>query len=176
MRPSISRLPRTEKTTAGSVGESAAPSRSAVRQSEPNPRCASTARAAAVTAVPATPSQVTAPATGRNRFQPIWIPPSNRMNTSASVTMSSSARWETVPRAGKTADATAAAMRKSAGVGDPDALAEPVRQDRSEQHGPRAREPRSWKDPASFNFSLLAMARENRRRPDFPAHHAGRTR
>ena len=53
------------------------------------PACASTAIAAVVTTVPATPSQATPPSAGRIRSQPMCMPPSNRISTSATVTI----RW-----------------------------------------------------------------------------------
>ena len=88
-RPEISRRPSTEKTTAGSVGASAAPISRAIVQSKPKIQCAITARAAVVTTVPMTPSQTTPTTAERIRFQPMCMPPSNRMSASATVTM----RW-----------------------------------------------------------------------------------
>jgi hypothetical protein len=75
------------------------------------------ARAAAVTKVPATPTQTTGPAAVRNRRQPMCIPPSNKMIASATDTT----RWTVVtdsrPNVGITSEATAAASRKIAGAG-----------------------------------------------------------
>src|SRR5919108_2637656 len=117
LRPAISRRPRTENTTAGSVGASAVPSSSAGRQSRPNRTWTSTARAAVVTKVPATPTQTTGPAAPRNRRQPMCIPPSNRITTSATDTT----RWTVVtdssPSAGTRSEANAAPTRKIAGAG-----------------------------------------------------------
>ena len=75
------------------------------------------ARAAAVTKVPATPTQRTGPAALRNRRQPICIPPSNKMTASATDT--TRRRWTTdsSPSAGATSKVTAAATRKNAGAG-----------------------------------------------------------
>ena len=74
------------------------------------------ARAAAVTKVPATPTQTTGPAALRNRCQPICIPPSNRMTANATDTT----RWTVVtdnsPSAGTTSEANAAATRRIAGA------------------------------------------------------------
>ena len=55
LRPATSRRPSTENITAGSVGASAVPSSNADHQSRSNRAWASTAKAAAVTNVPATP-------------------------------------------------------------------------------------------------------------------------
>ena len=90
LRPPISRPPSTEKTTAGSVGASAVPSRSAVGQEKPKSRCPASASPPAVTTVPAMPTHRTAPAARRNRRHPIDIPPSKRIMISATVTMRSS--------------------------------------------------------------------------------------
>ena len=116
-RPSISRLPSTEKTTAGSVGDNAAPINIAVVQPNPNSRWAVTANAAAVTAVPATPIQITAPAEVRNRFQPMCMPPSKSTKMSATVTMRSLRCGDSVPSSGNRSEAMAAATRKTAGAG-----------------------------------------------------------
>jgi hypothetical protein len=86
-RPDTSRRPSTENTTAGSVGASAVPMSREARQPSPNSPCAANARAAAVTNVPTTPSQTTAPAAERKRPHPICIPPSNRIKISATVTI-----------------------------------------------------------------------------------------
>ena len=92
LRPATSRRPSTENTTAGSVGANAVPISSAAHQSRSNRAWASVARAAAVTKVPATPTQTTGPAAVRNRRQPMCIPPSNKMTTSATDTT----RWTVV--------------------------------------------------------------------------------
>src|SRR6185437_6735363 len=85
-RTETSRCPRTENTTAGSVGATAVASSTEAYQGRPNAACASTAVAATVRNVPATPVTVTGTAADRNRDQPICIPPSNKMHTSATVT------------------------------------------------------------------------------------------
>ena len=57
VRPSISRSPRTENITAGSVGATAAPSRPAVIQPSPSAQWAKPATSPAVANVPSTPSE-----------------------------------------------------------------------------------------------------------------------
>jgi hypothetical protein len=117
LRPATSRRPSTEKTAAGSVGASAVPSSSAARQSRPNRTWARAASAAAVAKVPATPTQTTAPATGRNRRQPMCIPPSNKMTARATVTTRWTVVTDSCPSVGTRSEATAAASRKIAGAG-----------------------------------------------------------
>jgi len=92
LRPATSRRPSTENITAGSVGASAVPSSNADHQSRSNRAWASTAKAAAVTNVPATPTQTTGRAALRKRRQPMCIPPSNKMTISATDTT----RWTVV--------------------------------------------------------------------------------
>ncbi len=104
LRPAISRRPSTENTTAGSVGASAVPTSSAARHSRPNSTWANTARAAAVTKAPATPTQRTGPAASRNRRQPICIPPSNKMTASAMVTTRWTVVTDTSPSVGTTSE------------------------------------------------------------------------
>src|SRR6476620_1381255 len=116
-RPTISRRPSTENATAGSVGDNAVPISNAAGQSNPNSRCAATASPPAVTTVPATPSHTTAPAAARNRRHPMRMPPSNRMNTNATVTISPSMSVGTERKPGNTAPHTAAAIRNTAGAG-----------------------------------------------------------
>ena len=93
------------------------PSSRASRQPRPNRRCAATAAAAAVTNVPATPIHTVAVAAVRNFRQPMCIPPSNRMNASATLTT----RWTVPslsrPKPGNRSDAAAANTRKNAGAG-----------------------------------------------------------
>src|SRR6478752_122675 len=116
-RPMISRRPSTENTTAGSVGDNAVPINNAVGQANPNRTCPATATATAVTTVPATPSHTTAPAAARNRRHPTCMPPSKRMNTNATVTISSSTSTGTDRNPGNTVPHTAAAIRNNAGAG-----------------------------------------------------------
>ena len=73
--------------------------------------------AAVVTKVPATPSQTTAPAADRNRRQPMCMPPSNRITTSATVTTRSTVWIGMCASAGTRSEATAAPIRKIAGAG-----------------------------------------------------------
>ncbi len=56
LRPPTSRFPSTENITAGSVGESAAPSSHEVVQLKSSSECAATATSAAVRNVPTMPS------------------------------------------------------------------------------------------------------------------------
>src|SRR5450759_1915931 len=116
-RPAISRCPRMENTTPGSVGATAVPSRSATYQLNPNPKCATAATATVVRNVPATPTTTMGAAAAWNRRQPMCMPPSNRMHISATVTMRSTIRSGGALRPGTTAAARAAAARNSAGAG-----------------------------------------------------------
>lgn len=116
VRPVISRRPSTEKTTAGSVGASAVPSSSAVRQSNLN-RWAATASRAAVAKVLATPIHATAPALGRKRLHPMFMPPLNSSTTSATVTAFCTAMMGGRPSHGHRSDATAATSRRNARAG-----------------------------------------------------------
>jgi len=117
LRPETSRCPSTENTTAGSVGATAVPTSRARYHSRPKARCASTAAAAAVRKVPATPMYPIGAAAARNRARPMCMPPSNRMHRSASVTIRSTVRSGGACSAGTTRTATAAAARNSAGAG-----------------------------------------------------------
>ncbi|HEX6522154.1 MAG TPA: hypothetical protein VF070_19430 [Streptosporangiaceae bacterium] len=117
LRPEISRWPRTENTTAGSVGATAVARSTETYQARPNAACTSSAPAATVRNVPATPATVTGTATDRNRDQPIRMPPSNKMHASATVTTRSTACCGGACRAGTTLTATAAPTRTSAGDG-----------------------------------------------------------
>src|SRR5664279_5686297 len=111
LRPATSRRPSTENTTAGSVGEIAAPSRAARYQSSPNAQCASTAAAAAVRNVPATPITAIGAADRRNRDQPRCMPPSNRMHSNATVTTRSTSCSGGDCRSGTSLVAAAATTR-----------------------------------------------------------------
>jgi hypothetical protein len=53
----------------------------------------------------------------RNRRQPMCIPPSNKMTTSATDTTRWSVVTDSCPRAGTRSEASAAASRKIAGAG-----------------------------------------------------------
>ena len=70
-----------------------------------------------MTTVPATPSHTTAPAAVRKRRHPMCMPPSNRMNTNATVTICSSTPTGIDRNPGNTAAPNAAAIRNKAGVG-----------------------------------------------------------
>jgi hypothetical protein len=87
VRPATSRRPRTANTTAGSVGARAVPISSEACHASPNSAWASTATAAAVANVPATPIHRIDPAAVRSRCQPMCMPPSNRIAMRATVTM-----------------------------------------------------------------------------------------
>ena len=76
VRPAIVWPPSTEKTTAGSVGATAAPRSPAVSHPSPKAQCAKAATAPAVANVPRTPSVTTGTAAGLNLRQPIAAPPS----------------------------------------------------------------------------------------------------
>ena len=116
MRPPISRSPRTENITAGSVGATAAPSRPAVIQPSPSAQWANTATSPAVAKVPSTPSDTIGTAATRKRRRPIDVPPSKRITISATVATRSTV--EIGSRSDeKMSDATAAATRKNAAGG-----------------------------------------------------------
>ncbi len=118
VRPTISRPPRTENVTAGSVGASAAPSNPLVVHERPRSTCAATATSPAEANVPSTPSERIGTAALRKRPQPMSSPPSNRITISATTPMRSTVTNETAsPSPGKRSDATAAATRKSAALG-----------------------------------------------------------
>ena len=91
-RPPISRRPRTENMTAGSVGASAAPIRPASVQSMPSSKCATAAIAPAVKNVPTSPSDSTGTRDARSRRIPMSMPPLNRITTSATTAMRSTVR------------------------------------------------------------------------------------
>ena len=116
-RPAISRRPRTEKTTAGSVGERATPRSRADSQSKPKSRWAAAATPRVVTSVPRTPSQMIAAPDRRNRRQPMCMPPSKSRTTSITVTTRWTVRTGTAATAGTTWASSAPPTRKSAGAG-----------------------------------------------------------
>ena len=117
LRPAISRRPSTEKTTAGSVGDTAVPSRAARYQSSPKARWASTEAAAAVRNVPTIPSTAIGVADRRKRGHPRCIPPSNKMHSRATVTTRSTICSAGGDRPGNTLTAMAAAARNRTGAG-----------------------------------------------------------
>ncbi len=117
LRPDTSRWPRTEKTTAGSVGATAVATRTEAYQSRPTTRCRKRAAPTVVRKVPAMPTRAMGRAASRNRGQPIPMPPSKRMNTSATVTRRSTVSAGGVCRPGKIQSASAAAASISAGAG-----------------------------------------------------------
>src|SRR3954447_20892995 len=112
-----SRFPRTENTTAGSVGATAVPTSSATYHSNPKRKCAATAAAATVRNVPSTPASTTVDRAPRRRLSPMCMPPSNRMIARAIVTIRSTVRCGGASRPGMTAAATAAPATNSAGAG-----------------------------------------------------------
>ena len=83
LRPATSRRPSTEKTTAGSVGATAVAVSNAGYQPSPTARCRNPPAPATVRNVPATPTTAMGAAASRNRDQPMCMPPSNRMHSSA---------------------------------------------------------------------------------------------
>ena len=117
LRPETSRWPRTENTTAGSVGATAVATSSETYQASPNAKCTSSAPANTVKNVPSTPTTAIGAAADRNRAQPMFMPPSNKMQTRATVTTRSTACCEGPCRAGMTLTAMAAPTRNSAGEG-----------------------------------------------------------
>jgi hypothetical protein len=127
LRPATSRRPSTENTTAGSVGASAVPTSSAARQSKSNRAWASVARAAAVTKVPATPTQTTRPAAVRNRRQPMCIPPSNKMTARATDTTRWTVVTDSCPRDGTQVGSDGGSEQEDGRGRDPDPFADPVR-------------------------------------------------
>ena len=128
LRPATSRRPSTENTTAGSVGDTAVPSRAARYQSSPNAQCASTAAAAAVRNVPATPITAIGAADRRNRDQPRCMPPSNRMHSNATVTTRSTSCSGGECKSGNSRIATAAAHQEQRRPRNMDPFAQPVGQ------------------------------------------------
>ena len=116
MRPAISRSPKTENITAGSVGATAAPSRPEVSQPSPSAQWANAATSPAVANVPRTPSETIGTAATRKRRQPIDEPPSKRITISATVATRSTVATGTWSDE-NTSEATAAATRKNAAEG-----------------------------------------------------------
>ena len=88
VRPPTSRRPSTENITAGSVGASAAPIRPEVVQPRPSSRWQPAATTAAVPKVPSRPSEEMGTSEERKRRQPMCMPPSNRITTTAPTTNS----------------------------------------------------------------------------------------
>ncbi len=117
LRPSTSRSPRTEKTTAGSVGATAVATRQATYQSRPTAKCASSATPSTVRKVPTTPTRAMGRTAVRKVGQPMLMPPSNRISISAMLTTSSTAVAGGRCRPGTTAATTAAAASISPGAG-----------------------------------------------------------
>jgi hypothetical protein len=118
VRPRISRPPRTEKVTAGSVGARAAPSRPLVVQVRPSSPCAASAISPAVAKVPSTPSERIGTAALRNRRQPMSRPPSKRITISATTPIRSTVTNEIAScRPGKRSEAAAAPTRNKAALG-----------------------------------------------------------
>jgi hypothetical protein len=70
-----------------------------------------------VTRVPATPIHTVAAAAGRNRRQPIRMPPSKRITANANVTICWTASTLSLPSAGHRSEAIAAVTKKIAGAG-----------------------------------------------------------
>jgi hypothetical protein len=78
--------PRTESTTAGSVGATAVATSSAGYHLRPNAKWASSAAPPTVRNVPTIPTTATGAAAERIWDQPMCMPPSKRMHTNATVT------------------------------------------------------------------------------------------
>ena len=115
--PVISRLPRTENTTAGSVGATAVATRSAKYQLIPNNTCRTTAAPAAVRNVPTTPTVMIGTAVARNLRHPMCIPPSKSTSTRATVMMRTTVDSGGADSGGITAVANAAPASTSSGAG-----------------------------------------------------------
>ena len=118
LRPAISCCPNTENTTAGSVGETAVPTRSATYQASPNPMCNKTPPAAAVRKVPRTPTTMIGTSAGRSRDHPMCRPPLKRIRMRAIETTRSttSSRGIGTPGIIWTATAAAASIQTGAGI------------------------------------------------------------
>ena len=117
-RPRISRLPKTENVTAGSVGASAAPIRPASVQPRPSSQWPTAASIAAVANVPTMPSPRIGPADCRKRRRPMWRPPSKRMMIRATVVIRSTSTIESAfPSESDTSAAIGGRTRKSAAAG-----------------------------------------------------------
>jgi len=117
LRPAISLPPSTENTTAGSVGAIAVATRRQANHGNPNTRCRTTAAAAAVTNVPASPVIVIDATADRKRRQPMRIPPSNRMKIRATLTTRSTVLSGGAWSPGTSWTASADATSISAGTG-----------------------------------------------------------
>ena len=85
-------------------------------QSRPSAQWANSATSPAVAKVPTVPSAATGSATVRKRRNPIEAPPSNRITTSATVPIHSTACVDGA-RDGTASDAAAATMRNTAAEG-----------------------------------------------------------
>ncbi len=90
---------RTEKTAAGSVGESAAPTISESVQPSPVTQCVATVTSPNVTRVPPMPSASTGASSRRSATMPVRSPPSTRIRISAIVPAVSSCPASTSCRA-----------------------------------------------------------------------------
>ena len=110
--PWISLSPRIENMTAGSVGASAAPSTPDSVQLRSSRKWAQTAVRTAVVSVPTMPSVAIGTTARRNRRQPMFMPPSKRIRTTATTPIRS-----TVLMCGRATGSASAASRKSAGAG-----------------------------------------------------------
>ena len=141
-------------------------------QSNPNSTCAATANAAAVTTVPATPSHTTAPAAARNRRHPMCMPPSNRMNTNATVTICSSTWTGTDRNPGNTVGAHRGGDQEQRRRRNAQPLADPIENTASSTAADtppprrRTRSARPQRHPHRKGSNLL-----NERRPGADAGH-----
>ena len=86
-------------------------------QARPNAKCTSSPAATTVKNVPSTPVKAIGASADRNRAQPMFMPPSNKMQASATATTCSTACCEGPCKAGIILAAMAAPTKNSAGAG-----------------------------------------------------------
>ena len=169
--PSISCWPRTENTTAGSVGAMAVATRNEEYQSSRTTACRNSATPTAVTNVPSTPTRPMVRAALRNLGKPMPMPPSNRMNASATLTTRSTVSSGGASSDGRAWTATAAATRRSTAAG--------IRNQRVTWYDSSATRPTSAarnSSQANVRVSAMSLLRSAgfapsslTGRPDFPA-------
>ena len=131
-RPETSRWPRTENTTAGSVGATAVATSTETYQASPNAKCASSAAAITVKNVPSTPVKAIGASADRNRAQPTSIPPSNKMQASATDTTCSTACCDGPCTAGITLAAIARTHQEQRSSGELYPVSQPIRYHRGQ--------------------------------------------
>ncbi len=115
--------------TAGSVGESAAPSSPANVHEKPSSQCPASVSRPAVAKVPITPSQSTGTIAVRMRRRPILVPPSKRITTSAAAAIRSTVSVEISPRPGERVREQRRGEQEQGRPGNAQPLAETARRD-----------------------------------------------